>query len=109
TAAHTYADNGSYPVTLTLSNRFGVSTTAHATAVVSNVAPTVAPAADQSVQAGQALALTLATFTDPGFTFPTAGTSETFTATVNWGDGTAPQSVTPTVTNGSATTPTSGS
>src|SRR2546430_10994943 len=32
TAPHVYADNGSYPITLALANRFGVSTTAVATA-----------------------------------------------------------------------------
>src|SRR5262249_47050080 len=56
-----------------------------------------------------ALSLTVGTFTDPGFTFAPAGTAETFTASVNWGDGSAAQAVTPSVTQGSAGVLTAGS
>jgi hypothetical protein len=33
----------------------------------------------------------VAGFTDPGFSNPLAGTEETFTATIDWGDGSAPE------------------
>ena len=56
-------------------------------ACVRNVAPAVT-GQDQYVRAGEALTLEVAAFSDPGFTDAVAGTSETFTATVDWGDGT---------------------
>ena len=46
-------------------------------------------------------------FTDPGFTHAAAGTAETFTVTINWGDGTT-ERVQATVTQGSAGTATTG-
>lgn len=107
--SHVYADNGSYTVTVTITDRYGLSGTRTSTATIANVAPSATPAAAQTVAAGQAMSLTLANFSDPGFTFAPAGTLETFAVSVNWGDGSAVQSVAPNVTNGSAGTATTGS
>ena len=52
---------------------------------VQNVAPTLTVSEPQTVLPGQAFTITdLATFTDPGF-----GT-QTFTYTIDWGDGIRP-------------------
>jgi choice-of-anchor A domain-containing protein/RHS repeat-associated protein len=108
TASHTYADNSTYPVTLTVTDRYGRSATRSLTAAVANVAPAATPAAAQTTTAGVALNLTLAAFTDPGYTSAAAGTQETFTATVNWGDGTATEPATVSFTAGSPGTPSTG-
>src|SRR5881397_3224415 len=50
-----------------------------------------------------------ATFTDPGFTRALSGTVETFTATINWGDGTPVEAGTVSVTQGSPGVLTAGS
>src|SRR5262249_13903263 len=97
-----------------LTNRFGLSATKTTTATVGNVAPVLTPPADQQVGVNRSVTLDLGTFSDPGFTFdadgagPLAGTAETFTATVNWGDGSTPQTVPPTVTPGGVGNPTTG-
>ena len=49
---------------------------------VSNVAPVVNAGADQTAAEGATVSLAPATFTD-------AGTRDTHTATIDWGDGTA--------------------
>jgi hypothetical protein len=56
----------------------------------------------------QPLNFQVATFTTPGFNNPAGGTQKTFTASVNWGDGTAPTAGTVTVTPGSPGVPTRG-
>src|SRR5262249_41138681 len=96
-------------------DRYGLSASDTATVRVANAPPTLTPAADRTTLAGQSLELTAATFSDPGFTFdpdgtgPLAGTAETFTATIDWGDATGTQTVVPSVTQGSAGVPTTGS
>jgi hypothetical protein len=68
--------------------------TAVTSSVVVNVTPTLTVAANQTVDEGSPLTINLATFTDPGFTNSSAGTQETFAATIDWGDGaTEPASV----------------
>ena len=60
------------------------------TVTVNNVAPTLTVVGDQSVSVDDNRTLNvtdLGTFTDPGFTNPAAGTSETFTYSIDWGDG----------------------
>ena len=76
----------------------GLSSTDTATVTVNNVAPTItAVAANQTVNEGQLLSITdIITFSDPGF-----GAGETFTFSIDWGDGTAPST-------GSATIDTPG-
>ncbi|MGD9127827.1 MAG: PKD domain-containing protein, partial [Planctomycetia bacterium] len=107
-AEHVYADNGTYAVQIELSDNSGATTTWNGSAVIDNVTPTVVAAADQTIEEGDTLALDAATFTDPGFTFTTAGTEETFTATIDWGDGAGPQPATVTVSQGSAGVATGG-
>jgi len=101
TGAHVYADNGEYTIQVTLIDAADGTDTLAAQATIDNVAPTVAPAADQAIEEGSLLSLAVATFTDPGFTSSTAGTEETFTATIDWGDGTPAEAGTVSVAPGS--------
>ena len=81
TPSHTYADNGVYTVTLTVTDKDGGVGTDTLTVTVGNVAPVVAVPADQTITEGDTATLPDATFND-------AGTGDTHTATVDWGDGT---------------------
>jgi PKD repeat protein len=83
TPAHTYAQNGSYTVTLTVSDgKGGTSAPVSTTASISNVAPAVVVApTPASATVNSAVTLT-GSFTDPGADGP-------WTYTVVWGDGTA--------------------
>ncbi len=75
---HTYADNGSYTVRLVVTDPLGLADTTTATAMVNNVAPSVLAFSGASLVAGETYASN-GSFTDPG--------SDTWTATVNYGDG----------------------
>jgi Ca2+-binding RTX toxin-like protein len=79
--SHRYADNGSYTVTLTLTN--GTKTVSDSfVATVTNASPAVGSiAGPDSAVPGQTLSFQLP-FTDPG-------TADTHTATIDWGDGTS--------------------
>src|SRR5262249_39592538 len=69
-------------------------------------APTVTPAPSQTYLKNTSFTLQVGTFTDPGFTDSTAGTSESpFTASINWGDNTTPTNPTINVTQGNAGPP----
>jgi PKD repeat protein len=96
--SHTYADNGVYTVTVKVLDDDGGSDQKTFQVTVQNVAPSLTAAANQTVNEGSLLSLTnIGAFTDPGFDNPlNAGkasnggdTAETFTFTINWGDGTA--------------------
>ena len=89
-AAHVYADNGIYNVRVEITDSAGSTAEVQGEANIANVLPRVSPAAAQIVNEDELLSLVVATFTDPGFTSAIAGTSETFTATIDWGDGSAP-------------------
>jgi PKD repeat protein len=88
--AFTPHDNGTYIVTLTVTDKDGVTTSVSHAVVVANATPDLIVVGDQAVNEGAVLVLPdLGRFTDPGFDFPELGTFETFTYTINWGDGTA--------------------
>jgi hypothetical protein len=81
--SHVYADNGVYLILVTVCDDDGGCGDSVFPAVIANVAPTVDAGPDLAIlEAGTATLL--ATLTDPGFDFPTAGTVEDFTATVTW-------------------------
>lgn len=63
---HAYADNGTYTVTLTVTDAGGLSSTATTSATISNVAPTGTFNAPPSSAEGLKLTLALAPVTDPG-------------------------------------------
>src|SRR5262245_49063126 len=107
---HTYADGpADYTISATASDEDGTWSSNSLGVHIRNVAPTVTAAADQEAGVNAPVTMTAATFTDPGFTFAPAGTSETFAATINWGDGSSAQLVIPAVTQGSAGVLTAGS
>jgi RHS repeat-associated protein len=111
TAGHVYADNGSYTAHLIVTDAQGATADTSFSVTVSNVGP--------SVVAGVSFQATVASgvpqietvlggsFTDPGFDRPSAGTSERFTVSVDWGDGTT-ETVAPSITQGSEGVPTLG-
>jgi PKD repeat protein len=90
--AHIYADNGLYTVTLTITSIDGRVDVTTLTVTVNNVAPTLVSVADQTVAQTRPLAITdIGLFTDPGFDNPLNApgeTTERFTFSINWGDGT---------------------
>ncbi|VTS07896.1 PKD domain-containing protein [Tuwongella immobilis] len=94
--SHTYADNGIYTVTATVTDDdSGLSNQVTFTVTVNNVDPTLNVVPPQTVVEGKTLNLgPIATFTDPGFSNPTGtpATNESFTYTVNWGDGSPEES-----------------
>ena len=105
-ATHVFADNGLYAVSVTLCDDDGGCATAGFSATVLNVVPTLTAGPDLATDEGSSLTASAA-FSDPGFDFPSAGTVEDFTATVNWGDTTSgPMAVSE--TPGSAGVPTTG-
>jgi hypothetical protein len=79
--AHTYVENGSYTVTVTVTDEVGATASDTAVVSVANVAPTVSPNLTPAapVTVGSATVINVA-YTDPG-------TLDTHTVTVNWGDG----------------------
>jgi hypothetical protein len=80
---HTYAQDGTFQARLTLTDNDGLTDTATFVVSVTNVAPVVGAVPDATVNVGAAYTAA-GTFTDPG--------ADVWTATVNWGDGSAPSS-----------------
>jgi YVTN family beta-propeller protein len=80
TPNHTYKDNGTFTVTLTVTDQNGGVGTDTLTVTVYNVAPTLEGGPDQTLNEGETVSLTSATFIDPGI-------QDTHTATINWKDG----------------------
>jgi PKD repeat protein len=82
--SHAYASDGSYTVTLRVTDNKGAqSQLASTTATVANVAPTVNAGPDFFATPGQSFNLT-ASFTDPG-----GATDGPWSYTFDWGDGTS--------------------
>src|SRR5205085_2586296 len=79
--AHTYADNGSYSVSVSVTDKDGGSGSAGFTATVANLAPSVTAAANQSSDEGASHSFSLGSFSDAG-----AGDSP-WHVVVDWGDG----------------------
>jgi len=84
TQTHTYADNGTYSVTLTVSDG-KASSTATTTATIANVPPTVYAFAGGSILPGETFASS-GWFGDPG--------ADSWTGTVDYGDGSGAQPLT---------------
>src|SRR5205807_2830094 len=80
-ASHVYADTGTYSVGLTLQDSAGHTVTAGAAISATNVGPAMGTLSlsPSSVVDHQPVTVS-GTFTDPG-------TADTFTVTINWGDG----------------------
>ncbi|HEX6637624.1 MAG TPA: DNA/RNA non-specific endonuclease [Steroidobacteraceae bacterium] len=83
-ASHVFAQDGVYSVRLTVTDNDGLVDTAVLTVTVANVAPVVAPVANGSLNVGATYTVN-GTFADPG--------ADAWTATVTWGDGSAPERV----------------
>ncbi len=109
--SHIYGYPGNYQVTVSDTDGFGSSGSGSFEVTVTDAAPTLAPISDQQQSPGVPFSIET-TFTDPGF--PSAGGSSlSYSATIDWGDGTAsnPDITTATVhtTPGSLGVPTTGS
>jgi len=107
-AAHHYADNGTYTVTVSFKDDDGVVVDRTFTILVENVAPSLDLTPDVFViNEGETLNLpNLGTFSDPGFNNannPNGASQESFKYTINWGDGTPDEvgELPASVTNGS--------
>ena len=81
---HTYADNGTYTVSVAVDDGAGGRGTATVSVNVLNVAPNVNAGSNASINEGGTFSQT-GSFTDPG--------SDTWTGTVDYGDGSALQSL----------------
>ena len=103
TAGHRYADNGTYAISVTLWDSAGNQTQCWSLATIANVPPAVTAARNQLLDEGQARYLEVATFTDPG-----CSSAETFTATVDWGDGSPLEASVPQVIQGQPGVATTG-
>ena len=81
---HTFVQDGAFTVRVTATDNDGLSDTATFTVNVTNVAPAVGTVPSGTLNVG-ATYTAAGTFTDPG--------ADAWTATVNWGDGSAPEVV----------------
>jgi PKD repeat protein len=77
-------DNGTTTLTLTVKDSHGLTGSAQTTVTVKNVAPVLAAGGDAEIPAGSLLTRSV-TFTDPG--------ADSWRGSVDFGDGSAPQSV----------------
>ena len=82
--SHTYATYGSYNVTLTVTDNDGWTDAVSTTTTVANVSPVVLPFSGATILPGESYSAN-GSFTDPG--------AETWSGTVNYGDGSGTQSL----------------
>ena len=99
TPSHTYADNGSYTATLTVTDATGQTVHRTAVATVANVAPTAPVTAPTTATVG-----TPVSFTDPATDPSPVDTAAGFTYAWNFGDGTTGTGEAPSHTYASAGT-----
>jgi uncharacterized delta-60 repeat protein len=109
-ASHIYADNGTYAIRVDVNDGQQTGSDSNI-ATVGNAAPNLDAGLSFQTQtiAGvrQMAAVVSGDFTDAGFTRISAGTSETFTLLIDWGDGQV-EAVTPAVSNGGTGIDTAG-
>ena len=89
-ASHTYGDNGNFPATLVLNGSVIGTLRVPVNVDITNVSPTLAAQQNVNGVLGQTLTLArIGQFTDPGFGASQASPprSESFTFSINWGDG----------------------
>ena len=94
TRFHIYADNGSFTVKVCIDDDDQARTCQSLRTLIGNVAPTVsALVLDRTViNEGDPVPIDVsASFTDPGFTRPSTNSDESFSATIDWGDGRHPE------------------
>src|SRR5205085_4859094 len=80
--SRTFIQDGSYPLSLIVTDSHGLSSTATSTVTVANDAPSIAPFAGATILSGQSYSAS-GSFTDAG--------ADSWTATVNYGDGSGVQ------------------
>ncbi len=96
TGSHTYADGGTYPVNVTITDDVGMTTVATATATVSDAALSATPQTLSTPQGSALNNATLATFTDAN----PNDSIDSYAASIDWGDGSPTDLGTITLTNG---------
>lgn len=79
TPTHSFADNGVYTVTLTVTDSLGAAGSDFLLVTVTNVNPTLEPISDITVTLGTTVTLAAA--------YDDVGAGDSHTATINWGDG----------------------
>jgi hypothetical protein len=82
-APHAYADNGSYTVTETITDKDGGSDTQTFKVEIANVDPTVTAGSDDAANEGSSKSYALGSFDDPGTN------DHLWAVDIDWGDGTA--------------------
>jgi uncharacterized repeat protein (TIGR01451 family) len=84
TGTHTYAEEGTFGLTVTITDEGGSTATANSSADVADAALHAQPALAQALTEGALFTGMVATFTDDD----PAGTATDYTADIEWGDGT---------------------
>ena len=102
TGSHIYADDGNYGVSVTVTDSSALSGSQTTAAAIENFMPAVVAGTSLSVIVGTSLSGVIATFTDQGFSDASVEASETFSATIAWGDGTPMETASLAITNGAA-------
>lgn len=88
TGSHYYADDGQYQVSVTVSDNDGGSSIATLDVEVFNSVPELVVGGPLNALEGAFVELEGITFSDAGFDFEPGQTLETFSARIDWGDGT---------------------